>query len=49
MLKNTYFDNKWPKQIYPLSWLLEKFWPVKGWSEDARAKIKAWPLPNKNK
>jgi hypothetical protein len=44
--RELFFDNKWEKQIYPLSWLLEKFWPVPGWSEDARAKIKAWPLPN---
>jgi hypothetical protein len=44
--RELFFDNKWEKQIRPLSWLLEKFWPVPGWSEDARAKIKAWPLPN---
>ena len=45
-IRELFFDNKWDKQIYPLSWLLEKFWPVPGWTEDARAKIKAWPLPN---
>ncbi len=44
--KKIWFDNLWPKQIYPLSWLLQKFWPVKGWSEEDFAKIKAWPLPN---
>jgi len=31
--KDLFFKNKWPKQVHPLSWLLEKFWPVKGWSE----------------
>ncbi|MCX6701731.1 MAG: glycosyltransferase family 2 protein [Candidatus Zambryskibacteria bacterium] len=45
-VRELFFDNKWDKQIYPLSWLLEKFWPVPGWTEDARAKIKAWPLQN---
>lgn len=47
--RGLFFDNKWEKQIYPLSWLLEKFWPVPGWSEEDFAKIKAWPLPNQKK
>ena len=44
--KKIWFDNLWPKQIYPLSWLLEKFWPVPGWTPEQLAQIKAWPLPN---
>jgi glycosyltransferase involved in cell wall biosynthesis len=32
-------ENKWPKQILPLSWLLDRFWPVPGWSDEARAKV----------
>lgn len=32
--KDLFFNNKWDKQIYPLSWLLEKFWPVNGWNEE---------------
>jgi len=32
--RNLFFRNKWPKQIYPLSWLVEKFWPVKGWTQE---------------
>ena len=47
-VRELFFDNKWEKQIHPLSWLLEKFWPVPGWSEESRAKIKAWPLSNGN-
>jgi hypothetical protein len=31
--KELFFNNKWPKQIYPLSWLIEKFWPVYKWTE----------------
>jgi glycosyltransferase involved in cell wall biosynthesis len=45
-VRELFFDNKWEKQIYPLSWLLEKFWPVPGWSEESLAKLKAWPLQN---
>jgi glycosyltransferase involved in cell wall biosynthesis len=48
MSRQIWFDNLWPKQIYPLSWLLEKFWPVPGWTEEQFAKIKAWPLPKDN-
>lgn len=29
--KSLFMDGKWDQQIKPLSWLLEKFWPVKGW------------------
>lgn len=25
--QDIFLNNKWPKQIHPLSWLLEKFWP----------------------
>ena len=26
-------EGNWPKAIHPLSWLVEKFWPVPGWTE----------------
>lgn len=38
--KNLFFGNRWPQQIYPLSWLLEKFWPIIGWSEKDFQRIK---------
>jgi glycosyltransferase involved in cell wall biosynthesis len=38
--KDLFFNNKWPLQKYPLSWLLEKFWPVKGWTEEELKKLK---------
>lgn len=47
--RELFFDNKWDKQVRPLSWLVEKFWPVPGWSEAMRQKIKAWPIPGKSK
>lgn len=38
--RKLFFNNNWEKQIYPLSWLLEKFWPVKGWTEEDLQKLK---------
>ncbi len=31
--RDLFFNNKWPLQKKPLYWLLEKFWPVPGWTE----------------
>lgn len=31
--RNAFYESKWRKQIYPISALLEKFWPVTGWSD----------------
>lgn len=29
-----FFTNgKWKRQIHPVSWLIERFWPVPGWNE----------------
>lgn len=41
---NKWVDEKvWHKQIYPLSYLVDKFWPVPGWPEDYKSKIdKEW-------
>jgi len=39
-VKNLLWSGKWDKQKYPLSWLIERFWPVKGWSEEDLKKIK---------
>jgi glycosyltransferase involved in cell wall biosynthesis len=38
--RDLFFNNNWDKQIRPLSWLVEKFWPVKGWSDEDLAKLK---------
>lgn len=29
-----WMNNRWKKQIRPLSWLIEKFWPLEGWPDD---------------
>ena len=39
--RDLFFNNNWPKQIRPLSWLVERFWPVRGWTEEDLAKLKA--------
>lgn len=33
-------NNKWNQQIHPLSWLVEKFMPVPGWSDEDIQKLK---------
>jgi len=38
--RDLFFNNNWPQQVRPLSWLVEKFWPVKGWTEEDLAKLK---------
>ena len=38
--RDLFFNNKWEKQIHPISWLLEKFWPVPGWSDSDLKKLK---------
>jgi len=38
--RDLFFNNKWPKQVRPLSWLIDKFWPVPGWSDDARMAVR---------
>jgi hypothetical protein len=32
--RDMWFNNRWEKQVHPLSWLVEKFWPVDGWTDE---------------
>lgn len=32
--RDLWQNNKWPKQKYPLQWLIDKFAPVPGWEDD---------------
>lgn len=34
LARNLLYENKFPKQILPSSWLIEKFWPVVGWTPE---------------
>ncbi len=38
--KELFFNNAWQKQTRPLSWLVEKFWPVPGWNEEQLLQLK---------
>jgi len=32
--RDLFFNNKWDKAIHPLSWLVERFAPVTGWTQE---------------
>lgn len=38
--RELFYGGKFPGQIHPLSWLIEKFYPVPGWSDDDIAQLK---------
>lgn len=38
-VRDLFFNNKWDKAIYPLSWLLKKFSPVPGWTKEDLDKL----------
>jgi len=33
-VKDLFWENKWPKQKRPLKWLIKRFAPVKGWTQE---------------
>lgn len=37
---DLFINQKYEKQIYPVSWLVEKFWPVRGWNDEDLKKLK---------
>ena len=39
-LRDALLNNKWEKQVRPLSWLIEKFAPVPDWSDEDIASLK---------
>lgn len=38
-VRRLFWETGFEGQQYPLSWLLEKFWPVPGWTEEQVAKL----------
>lgn len=40
-LKGRRGNYRWDKQTRDLVWLLDKFWPVPGWTEEQREKVRA--------
>ena len=47
MARKLFFEGKWDKQVRPLSWLVERFWPItpsgenRGWTQEELNKLKA--------
>lgn len=39
--RQIWFTNGWPGQVLPLRWLVDKFWPIQGWSEAAKDALPA--------
>ena len=39
--RELFFAGQWSLQMRPLRWLIEKFWPVPGWTEQDVAELKA--------
>jgi len=37
--KNIWFRNQWPLQKHQLLWLVDKFWPIKGWTDEDRDRL----------
>jgi len=38
-VKNLLWGGKWKKAIHPVSWLVKRFWPVKGWNKTDLEKL----------
>jgi len=38
--RKLFLSNSWPKAIYPLSYMLDKFWPIQGWSDNDYKELK---------
>ena len=39
-VRDLFWQRKHPRQIYPVSWLVDRFWPVNGWSDEELSKLK---------
>jgi glycosyltransferase involved in cell wall biosynthesis len=52
--RDLFLENKWEKQVKPLSWLVEKFWPIEdlpnrpGWNQEDLDNIKTKPFKTPN-
>jgi len=46
-VKDIFWENKSPYQIYPFYWLLKKFWPVPGWTEEQLKELESIPFSPK--
>jgi len=46
-IANYWMKDSWKKAIHPLSWLIEKFWPVPTWPENFRELWEKWKKESK--
>jgi len=44
--KDLFFNKRWDKQVKPLSWLIEKFWPIPGWEDKDLQDLKTQEASN---
>jgi glycosyltransferase involved in cell wall biosynthesis len=44
-----WMNNKWPKQVRPMKWLIDKFWPIPGWPENWEEVKKQFEEADSNK
>lgn len=42
--RELFFEGRWDRATKPLSWLVEKFWPVPHWTESDLERLKKKPL-----
>jgi len=40
-VRDLFWKNKWDKAIHPVSWLVEKFWPVPDWEQKDLDRLKS--------
>ena len=38
--RDLFFNGRWDKAVHPLSWLVERFAPVPGWSDEDLENLK---------
>lgn len=36
---DLFFNGRWDKQVHPMSWLVKRFWPIKGWTDGDLKKL----------
>jgi len=46
-IRDKFVNFQHPKQIYPVSWLISRFWPVNGWTEEDLKKLKEYEKQKK--
>lgn len=39
-VRDTFFTHRWEKAVYPLAWLVQRFYPVPGWTEEDLERLK---------